>query len=50
MRQVGPSHFVPELAVAANPFAWLRHLYYRWGLMLFCQAVGLDASLRAGFV
>jgi lauroyl/myristoyl acyltransferase len=46
MRRGDPSRFVPELAVAANPFAWLRHLYYRWGLMLFCQAMGLDASLR----
>jgi len=46
MRQGGPSRFVPELAVGANPFAWLRHLYYRWGLMLFCQTAGLDASLR----
>jgi len=46
MDQGGPSRFVPKLAVGANPFAWLRHLYYRWGLMLFCQAAGLDASLR----
>jgi len=46
MRQGDPSRFVPELAVAANPFAWLRHLYYRWGLMLFCRTAGLGASLR----